>query len=186
MAGGPVDLRRAAIHADGSTTRFRSASSIRPKTITASSEAAFRHLPTKDRHASGPFPVILPSFCKPGPNNSERTSRGASAQSFCSDSVVCFCICSGAVSFAVSETFRLPFLKRFTLSVETSDLYWRPFQLWGSKCPPMSSINPARTSFVIHSATFDGFMRRAMAISSAGGRVPPPFDAKHRSIVHAR
>jgi hypothetical protein len=74
-----VDFIRAHIHAEGSTTRLRSASSISPKTVTASSEAAFRHLPTNERQASGPLPVSLASVFRPRSNKSDRTSRGASA-----------------------------------------------------------------------------------------------------------
>lgn len=57
------------IQAVGLATMFRSASSISPRTITASSPAAFRHLPTNERQESGPLPVIRESCAKPSLNS---------------------------------------------------------------------------------------------------------------------
>ena len=52
---------------------------MRPSTVTASSPAALRHLPTNDRHASGPLPVMAASFLSPSSNSRLRWSIGASA-----------------------------------------------------------------------------------------------------------
>lgn len=132
--------------------------------------------------AASCLPVMAFNEVTPSKNKSPRGSRAATAGSFFSGSVICFCSVSGAVS----ETFRPPFLKRFTLSVEVSDLYCRPRQLWGAKPLSTRSSRPADTSAAKIEADFCGATRNMRAMSSLPGRAPSFFDATQRIATHAQ
>lgn len=109
-------------------------------------------------------------------------SAGESAASRVSFFSGCVCVCV-SVCGGVSETFRSCFLKRFTLSVETSDLNCLLAQLCGAKPVSVLSIRPAITSFVRYSADLTGFTRRLSAMISFEGNWPEFFDAMQRNAT---
>lgn len=136
------------------------------------------------RQAASCLPVRAFNEATPPENKSPRGSRAATAGTSCSVSVSVLCFCS--VSGAVSETFLTPFLKRFTRSVETSDLYWRPRQLWGAKPFSARSSRPADTSAAKIEADFCGDTRNIRATSSLDGSAPSFFDATQRIATQAQ
>jgi hypothetical protein len=153
----------------------------------ASSLTDFSHLPTSDRQESGVLPVIAASVFSPLPNKSARMSR---ADPLGSESSFCFCICSvsvsGGVAETVDETFRPRSLKRFTLTVETSDWYCRLDQLWGDRSPvPSSSIRPAAASSAIIARAFSGLTRNLNATVERDGSLPPFCDVMQQILNHA-
>lgn len=147
----------------------------------ASSPASFRHLPTNARQLSAPLPVIAASFVSPSRNSRVRGSFGASApEALASVLSVCVsvCVCGG-----VSETFRSCFLKRFTRSVETSDLNCLRAQLCGANPVSSWSIRPAFTSAARYSDALDCLTRKLNAMISICGSRPSFFDATQRNAI---
>jgi len=113
---------------------------------------------------------------------------GATAQeSFFSDSVLCICSVSGGVSLGVSETFRSAFRKRFTRSVETSDLYCLAFQLCGAAVPTSSmSTRPRATSSATMALARSMVIRSLNATAAIAGSLPPFWDVMQHRLNQAR
>lgn len=168
--------------------------------MTALSSAAFRHFPTNERQASGPFPVKEASFARPSRNNRDRGSAIVVSPeplgSELSVSVSVFCTLSlGGVTVTVSVTAvtelrtlsRCRFCRVAFVGSVTSLLYWRPCQLWGSNNPSSRrSNNPAMTSSAIAAAARWGVVRSFTATILRSGSAPSCNDAMHIRLNHAR
>src|SRR3990167_9884092 len=117
-------------------------------------------------------------------------SGGGAARSVGTESVICTLLSGG-----VSETFHWSFLKRFTLRVTSSDLYWRLPQLWTrndgdspsrrplSRSPLNARSTSTRRPFVAHtSSSTPGTEPRSSCSAATQSRLTQNLNSQGGSV----